>query len=462
MAKANKKSGLKDDEPGGRNNISYSERGFFIGDNFFNNIIFNIKKLINRPLKIAIMTPQYVDKKGISNKGVALHVFNLSKELIKLGCEVHVFTSDNKKSKFSCFEKDGKLTIHRINVKLEISTDDYLVKKNLSRMTFETKAVNEIIKEHNKSPFDLVHSHITYNGALMAKQLLNIKWVHTIHSIEKVRMKFMSKEERKFTKASKWQESVLSCTDAVITVSETLKGLIVKNYGLDESKVFVIPNGVDKNIYKKSGTKETKKVLYIGRFSMEKGISLLPEIIDGVLSQDKEIVFEIVASLGENNLSEDVVLAQKKLKELGEKYPERLIWHKNNLSRDEISKLYSEALIFIQPSLYDSFPTTTMEAMLFGKLVIASNVGGIPELLGDAGVIVSPKSLNFINSIIRLKDNYRLRERYSNRALEKVKDFFWDKITKRTFELYCLLAKKQINQDENLDYVFKNLEDNNE
>ena len=461
MAKAKKKS-TSDDEPGGEKSSLYLDKRDNLGNKFLDSIIFNVKKIINKPLKIAIITPQYVNKKGVSNKGVALHVFNLARELTKLGCEIHIFTGDNKKSRISSFQNDGKLVVHRINTKLEIFTDDYVVKKNLSRMTFETKAVNAIIREHNKGSFDLIHSHITYNGALMAKQLLNVRWVHTIHSIEKVRMRFMSKEERKFTKASKWQESALGCTDAVITVSKTLKESIVKDYGLNESKVFAIPNGVDKNIYKKDSIKKTNKVLYIGRFSMEKGIELLPEIINGVLSQDKEIIFEIVASLEENNLPEDFSMVQKKLEELEEKYSGRLIWHKADLARDEIAELYSEALIFIQPSLYDSFPTTMIEAMLFGKLVIGSDVGGIPELVGDAGIIVSPKPLNFINSILKLKDDYRLRERYSNRASDRAKNFFWDKIAKQTFELYQLLAKKQIKKNENLGHIFKNLEKQDE
>jgi len=255
---------------------------------------------------------------------------------------------------------------------------------------------------------------------------------------------------------------VLSCTDGVITVSETLKGLIIENYGLDESKVFVVPNGVDKNIYIKGDIKKANKILYIGRFSMEKGIGLLPDIIEGVLSQDEEMIFEIVASLEGNKLSEDFVIIQKELENLEEKYPDRLIWHKSDLSREKIAKLYSEALIFIQPSLYDSFPTTMMEAMLFGKLIIGSDVGGIPELLGDAGIIVSPKPLNFIDSILKLKNDYRLRERYSARAVERVKNFYWDKIAKQTFELYHLLAKKQIKKNENMGNVFKNLEEQDE
>jgi len=460
MVEVSKK--LDDDEPGGvKKKIRYSEKRFSFKNGLFNNLVFNIRKLIHRPLKIAIVTPQYVNRKGVSDKGVALHVFNLSRELVKSGCEIHIFTAGNRNAKANFFENGGKLTVHRINTALGISTNDYLVKKNLSRMTFDTKVVNEIIKEHRNSPFDLVHSHVTYNGALMVKQLLNLKWVHTIHSIEKVRLKFMSKEERKFFKASKWQESALSCADSVITVSETLKKLIMENYNLNESKVFAIPNGVDSEIYIKTEGNPAKKVLYIGRFSMEKGIELLPEIIDGTLSRDDKIIFEIVASLEKESLPEDMVLIRNKLEELEKKYPDRLIWHKGLLSREEISKLYSESMIFIQPSKYDSFPTTVLEAMLFGKPVIASNVGGIPEMLGDAGMIISPKLFSFINSIIKLKNNPILMEKYSRRASERVKKFFWNKIARQTFEFYCVLAKKK-NKDADLSHVFENLEGENE
>lgn len=456
-----KNSNSEDDEPGG-DRCKYSEKRFDFGSKFISNIVFSVRKLINQPLKIAIVTPQYVNRKGISDKGVALHVYNLARELVRLGCEIHVFTGGDKTSKASFFEGLGKLVVHRINTTLGISTEDYLVKKNLSRMTFDTKVVNEIMREHRDHPFDLVHSHITYNGALMAKQLFNIKWVHTIHSIEKVRMKFMSKEERKFFKVSRWQESALSCADSVITVSDTLKKLIIEGYGLNESKVFAIPNGVDSEICVESDRVEDKRILYIGRFSMEKGIELLPEIIKDTLSKDDELKFEIVASLEENNMSEEMVAIQKDLEELENKYGERLIWHKSRLSRKEISKLYARCMIFIQPSKYDSFPTTILEAMLFGKPVIGSNVGGIPEMLGDAGIIVSPKPFNFVNSILKLKKDSILMEKYSRRGTNRVKRYFWNKIAKQTFEFYHLLIKKKMDENADLSQLFEHLEEERE
>ncbi len=463
MAKAHESSDSEEDEPDGteKKKYKYSEKRFSFGMTFFNNFIFNIRKLIRQPLKIAVITSEYVDKKGISDNGVALHVFNLYKELTKLGCEIHIFTIGDKKYTVDFFENSGKLVIHRINTSHGIQTDDYLIKKNLSLMIFDAKVVNEIVKEHSNSPFDLVHSHTNYNGALMTKQLLNIKWIHTLHSIEKIRLKFMSKERRKFLKVSKWQESALSCADSVITVSEVLKKLIVKNYNLNESKIFVISNGVDSKIYTTFERKNERKILYISRFSMEKGIGLLPEIVEGTLSRDKEIIFEIVSSLEENNMMEEMMVIREKLEKLEKKYPKRLIWHKAHLSRDEIAKLYFESTIFIQPSIYDSFPTTVLEAMLFGKPVIGSNVGGIPEMLGNAGIIISPKPFNFINSIIKLKDNPVLMEKYSRRASEKVKKYFWSKIAKQTFDFYCMLIKKGTDKNVDLSNFFENIEGKN-
>jgi glycosyltransferase involved in cell wall biosynthesis len=459
MVRSKEKTGSDKDTPDGEieHFRKYSEKTFSFGGNLLNNIAFNVRKLFQHPIKLAIVSPQYVSKKGLSDKGVAVHVYNLARGLLRLGAEVHIFTIGEKNSKTSFFEDGGKLVVHRIDTSLGISTDDYLVKKNLSRMTFDTKVVNELIKEHRTALFDLVHSHITYNGALMAKQLLNIKWVHTIHSIEKVRMKFMSEEERKFLKVSRWQESALSCADYVITVSETLKEAIVENYHLNPSKVFAIPNGVDRDLYISSEKSQERKVLYVGRFSMEKGIELLPEIIRTTLSKDKEIKFEIVASL-EENMPKGMVEIQEKLEELEKEYPDRLIWHKKNLSREEIAKLYSECMILIQPSKYDSFPTTVLEAMLFGKPVIGSNVGGIPEMLGDAGIIISPTAFSFANSIIKLKNNSILMEKYSRRASERVKRYFWDKICKQTFEFYHLLIRKKLDEGADLSHIFENLE----
>ena len=83
MEKAQRKSNLEDDEPGGskKKKNRYSERRFSFGIDFFNNFIFNIRKLVKQPIKIAMITSEYVDKKSISDNGVALHVFNLCREL---------------------------------------------------------------------------------------------------------------------------------------------------------------------------------------------------------------------------------------------------------------------------------------------------------------------------------------------------------------------------------------------
>lgn len=404
-------------------------------------IIYTLRKLLKKPFKIGIVSYYYPDKFNLNN-GVAIHAYYLSRELAKLNCEVHIFCKGDKPSIKSEYLNQGKIIIHRIGIKSNLSVQDTVLRKRISYFMFDNQVINEITKENRNEAFDVIHTHgwLT-SGAFVAKYFNDIKWIHTFHALEKNRLKFMSEEEKKYFEVVSWMESTIKNADALITVSECLKKEVLQNYPVPENKIHYIPNGVDLELFRVTGNCQNKTVLYVGRFSLEKGIDVVFNIADKLLRADKEAKFVVVAS--DKNIPKSLEKLSKKFNELLEKYPDRFVWYRETLNRVELSNLYNDSLICIQPSRYESFGLCVLEAMACGKAVIVSNKGGMPELVKNAGIVIPLNSNLFVKNILKLFEDYRLRERYIRRALERSKSFSWENVASEIFSLYQNIKKEE-------------------
>ncbi len=407
----------------------------------FKDIIYTLKNLLKKPFKVGLITYYYPEKNNVGN-GVAIHAYYLSRELAKLGCEVHIFTRGEKNSLKKEYIQDGKIIIHKIDTKFDSQINDKIIQKRMSYFIFDNKIINEITKEDSHEKFDIIHSHGWLTaGAFISKYFNNVKWVHTFHALERNRLKFMSQDEKKYFQISKWVESTISYANALITVSEKLKIESLQNYPIKEKNIFHIPNGVDISVFKPENIpQKDKKIFYVGRFSLEKGIDLIPKIIKKVFEKNNEVKFEIIAV--DENIPKSMVRIRKQFENLLEQYPDRFIWHREYISREELAKLYNECLIYIQPSRYEAFGLAVLEAMACGKAVIVSNKGGMPETVENAGIIIPLNSNLFSKQILRLLEDYKLRERYARRGAERAKLFNWEDIASKTLRLYKKITGK--------------------
>jgi len=398
-------------------------------------IVYNIKKLFKKPFKVGIIVLDYYnEKKG--GGGVSIHAYHISRELAKLGCEVHVFTKEERKFTKNEYIGEGKLVIHGLKIKNNLPIEDKVVKKRMAHLLFENIVIQAISKENSNEKFDILHTHnLIIGGALVSKYFHDIPWVNTAHSVEKNRVKYLEEEEKKYLNLVKWSEGAVRYADALIAVSQNLRVEILKNYPIDQKKVFYIPNGVDLSLFNTLGLeKREKKILYVGRFSLEKGIDIVYKIAKKILEGTRDIKFEIVAPTG--NVTESMQDLREKFDELEKRFPERFIWHKERLRREEMKRLYCSSIIFIQPSRYEAFGMTSLEAMACGNAVICSNKGGLPEVIDNAGKVVPLRTNLFVREILRLIKDYRLRERYARRAIRRAEIFDWRDIGLKTLNLY--------------------------
>lgn len=194
-----------------------------------------------------------------------------------------------------------------------------------------------------------------------------------------------------------------------IAVSEFLKKKLVQ-YGLDENKISVVHNPIDISKYKPNYN-SSKYFLYFGRIEKIKGIK---SMIEAAIKSNIDL--KIVGDGNEKMKLENEYNGNNKIEFLGFK------------TGNELKHLIQNSLVTICPSIcYDIFPTSILESFAYGKPVIGSNIGGIPELVENNinGYLYDPGNIEQLSSIMNdFKKNPKLSYNLGINARSKVEEKF--------------------------------------
>jgi len=235
--------------------------------------------------------------------------------------------------------------------------------------------------------------------------------------------------------------TVIELSQGIITVSEWSKKDILRFFPVDENKVFVTPLAADKK-YRPLDKEKCKVflyenyhidapfILYIGGFSPRKNVKSLIIAFSKVYKNiDKEYKLVIVGANRDDSQRLTDLCSALNL--------ESSVIFTGFVPEEHLPTFYNGCDIFAYPSLYEGFGLPPLEAMSCGTPVITSNVTSIPEVVGDAGVLINPyDTSNLIDELGRLLSNDSLREEFSKKGLEKSKEFNWLNTAKKTLEVY--------------------------
>lgn len=273
---------------------------------------------------------------------------------------------------------------------------------------------------------------------LQAKSYLKPSFIYLRGNHKKVvRYEF----QRGFKKILAWP--TVSILDLLIkriinnTLTFTLGKELYHKYKRDNNFVFNIVTSIvsDKDIRKKIpkrvNASETIKLLYVGRLSPEKGIRYL---IDSLSQLTKEIQFKISLTIVGSG-SEELTL-RKKAKKLRLNHCTTFLGYVPYGS--ELIKLYQDSHIFILPSLTEGVPLVLTEAMARGVPIIATSVGGVPDIIKDGknGLLVPPANSQAIaEAVLRLMNDGELRIKLIKNALKTVKEYTLEKQRDRTVNI---------------------------
>jgi len=290
---------------------------------------------------------------------------------------------------------------------------------------------------------EIVHAHTWYMNfaGFLAKKLHKTKLVSTVHSLEPMRPWKREQLGRGYN-LSVWMERIgLEESDGIIAVSNDMKNDIHNIYGIDESKIEVIYNGIDTDIYRKRKDNEfigslgleDGYVLFVGRMTKQKGIEVIlkaSDLIDG----------KIVLVTGKADTLEDL----KRYKRIIES-KKNVVWINKYFTEDEMSIIYSHASVFVCPSIYEPFGIINLEALACEVPVVGSAVGGIKEIVQDDvnGFLVPPQNPKALaDKVNLLLGDESLRKDMGKRGRHRAMEFSWEKIAEKTYQFYRRLLNE--------------------
>jgi len=302
---------------------------------------------------------------------------------------------------------------------------------------------------------DLVHSHTWYTNLAghIASLLYGIPHVITAHSLEPLRP---WKEEQLGGgyRLSSWVErSSYAEAKAVIAVSNGMRNDVLHAYPfVDPARVHVVHNGIDTTIYKPDGDTDTLEefgiapdrpyLLFVGRITRQKGLVHLLHAAKGFAGDIPLVMCASAADTPE--IEVETANAVRELRAARGK--DSVIWIEKQVDRAKLIQLFSHARAFLCPSIYEPLGIVNLEAMACETPVVASDVGGIPEVVTDGvtGLLVhydaaDPRRFeqefaNAVNSLI--KDPARATTMGKAGRERAVAHFGWDAIAEQTVQVY--------------------------
>lgn len=384
-------------------------------------------------MKVTIITREYPPN---VYGGAGVHVYNLSRELSKLmEVEVRCFGDQDWQ------ENNLKVKGYKPMEKL----------KEIPGVNF-TSALDtlstdiSILKDRIDSA--IVHTHTWYASyaGYLAKMLYGIPLVVTCHSLEPLRPWKQDQLGRGYYLSTWVEKLAIESADKIVAVSQMMKEDIMKYFNVSSYRIVVIHNGIDLNKWKKTPLSNALKkeygikddyILFVGRPTKQKGMEYLIEAMDYI---DKNIQL-VMGAVGTDTKEYE--------QEIGKKiaHKKNILWINKLLEEEQYMQLYSNALVFVCPSIYEPFGIINLEAMACQTPVVASAVGGIKEVVlpEKTGLLVEPANpKQLAEGINRLLKDRALAQKMGKEGRKRVEErFSWAYIARETKKMYESLFKMQ-------------------
>jgi len=406
-------------------------------------------------LKIAILTKEFPPN---IYGGAGVHVDYLTRELTRLnqgGHEIRVLC-------FGAPQGDdfGRKVIG-IPAGLTLAVQDDRHGKLLDALFRDVAMVGALDQA------DILHCHTWYThlAGCLLKQILQVPMVLTTHSLEPHRP-WKREQLGAAYHASSWLEkTAYQNADAVIAVSGSMAKDVHRLYGVPKEKIQVIPNGIDATQYRPKHDPGvlarygidplTPFVLMVGRITRQKGILHFLESVK-VLAPGIQCV--VCASVPDTYQFMGEVT--QKFEEVRRESGKTVVWVRETVPVEHLIVLYSHASVFLCPSVYEPFGIINLEAMACGTAVVATAVGGIPEVVtdGETGLLIplepagphdpepkDPKlfARQLASAVNDLLADPRKLQAMGRAARKRVEErFCWAVVAQRTLDLYKRLASR--------------------
>lgn len=313
-------------------------------------------------------------------------------------------------------------------------------------LTFGMRAYG-LIRNSGNNKYDIVHDNQTMAYGILKIQELGYPVVETIHhpvTIDRdlaVESATSLKDKlglRRWFLFINMQIKVARRLSHIITVSQTACRHIAKTFEIPEDKLRVIYNGIDTDIFSpfpKVNHLKNRLLVVISRDTAVKGLRYMLEAL-AILRQKHNLELIVVAKETDNSTTKELII------NLGIKDYVKFI---DEIDTAELVNQYRLASIVAIPSIYEGFGLPAAEAMACGVPVVSTTAGALPEIVGDAGILVPPADAKALaEAISALVVSPNKRKHLSEMGRKRVMQMFnWRDTAQRTADVYAEAIKFQ-------------------
>jgi glycosyltransferase involved in cell wall biosynthesis len=396
--------------------------------------------------------------------GQGIYIYYLSREFQRMGHEVEVIASAPLP------EVSEGVILHQLRSSSIYHPGSYF-RRNLPKVrnpvdfyelcasrlgifaepwAFSFRAYAKLRELCKQRRFDIIHDNQGLGYGLLLMKRLNIPVIATIHhplpidrqaDLEQANGFRDRWRIRKFYSFIRMQAFVARRLDRIITVSQSSAKDTRLFFKVPADKFRVVYNGIDTDIY--NGNEEASQnrgglIMVANTDDRKKGVLYLLQALQ-MLGKDKIKLTIVDDAERHSSYVEDVgPLPSYGFKLVRKLNLDGMVHFTGRLAREELAQHYSAAQIAIVPSLYEGFGIPAAEAMACGTPVIATTGGALPEVVGDAGILVPPGSADALAAAIKqLLDDKQAQQRMSEAGRKRVEEkFSWEQAARKTLEVY--------------------------
>jgi glycosyltransferase involved in cell wall biosynthesis len=402
---------------------------------------------VSRPLRIALVS--YRSKPHVGGQGVYLR--HLSRELAALGHQVEVFSGQPYP------ELDPGPVLREVpSLDLYREPDpfrwpalreyrDWIDAYEVAAMrtgafpeplTFSWRARRALLAR--RGDFDLVHDNQVLAYGLLALPRAGLPLVTSIHhpiSVDR-RIELAAAHgaarffKRRWYSFVRMQAQVARRCDTILTASQASADDICRDFRVDPAHVRLVPLGADTRLFHpRPGPRVPGRIVAVA--SADSPIKGVPTLVEAVakLSTERDVQLIVVGKPAPGGPTEKLVAQLS----LGDR-----VQFRHGITDTELAELTASAEMAVVPSRYEGFSLPAVEHMASGTPLVASRAGALPEVTGDAAVLVPPGDAEALTAALRrLLDSPAERERLSRAAWQRVQErFTWEAVARATVAEY--------------------------
>lgn len=396
--------------------------------------------------------------------GQGIYIYYLSREFQRMGHEVEVIASAplpevsegvilHQLRSSSIFHPGSSFSRNLTKVRNPVDLYELCASRLgifAEPWAFSFRAYAKLKELCKQRRFDIIHDNQGLGYGLLFMKRLNIPVIATIHhpiSIDRQADLEQANGLRerwsiiKFYSFIRMQAFVARRLDRIITVSQSSAKDTKGFFKVPADKLRVVYNGIDTEIYSRNeeASQNRNGLIMVGNTDdRKKGVLYLLQALQ--MLREDGIKLTIVDDAERHSSYADDVgpLPSYGLKLVKSLNLDEMVQFTGRLTREELVQHYSTAQIAVVPSLYEGFGLPAAEAMACGTPVIATTGGALPEVVGDAGILVPPEGADALAVAIKqLLNDKQAQEQMSEAGRKRVKEKFdWEQAARKTLEVY--------------------------